>query len=72
MTNTDIRASYNGDACKGGVNGASDYCRDGYEGPCEHRSKFAKVVGRLTHVHGCDKHFVDYIVNSIRCWRVFG
>lgn len=26
---------YNPDACLGGITGASNYCRAGYEGPCE-------------------------------------
>lgn len=33
-TSTIIRACYNEDACEGGVTGAQDYCRKGYEGPC--------------------------------------
>lgn len=31
-----ILACYHADACLGGVTGASDYCRQGYEGPCKH------------------------------------
>jgi len=26
---------YNGDACRGGVTGAKDFCSDGYEGACK-------------------------------------
>lgn len=34
-TSTNILACYNADACRGGVTGADDYCREGYEGPCK-------------------------------------
>lgn len=30
-----VFACYNADACRGGETGASDYCLEGYEGPCE-------------------------------------
>ena len=31
----DILECYNGDACRGGLTGAIDYCSAGYRGPCE-------------------------------------
>lgn len=34
-TSRDILACYHADACLGGVTGASGFCREGYEGPCE-------------------------------------
>lgn len=34
-TSRKVLACYNTEACKGGVTGAVDYCRAGYEGPCE-------------------------------------
>lgn len=30
-----VLACYNADACLGGVTGATGYCLEGYEGPCE-------------------------------------
>lgn len=30
-----VLACYNSEACLGGVTGVSEYCREGYEGPCE-------------------------------------
>ena len=34
-TSRKVLACYNTDACKGGVTGVVDYCKAGYEGPCE-------------------------------------
>ena len=31
----DVFECYHADACLGGVTGASNYCREGYEGPCK-------------------------------------
>ena len=31
----DILQCHNGDACKGGITGATDYCSEGYRGACE-------------------------------------
>ncbi|CAN0574824.1 unnamed protein product, partial [Laminaria digitata] len=33
-SSTEVLACYHIDACVGGVTGTSDYCLDGYEGPC--------------------------------------
>ena len=34
-TSRDVLTCYNEDACLGGVTGGPDFCRKGYEGPCE-------------------------------------
>ncbi len=34
-SSTDILECFHSDACLGGVTGTADYCREGYEGPCE-------------------------------------
>ena len=31
----EVLECYNGDACSGGVTGATDYCSEGYKGACE-------------------------------------
>lgn len=36
-TSEDILACYNPDACLGGVTGTTEYCDEGYQGPCEER-----------------------------------
>lgn len=35
-TSRKVLACFNADACLGGTTGASDYCNEGYEGPCEY------------------------------------
>lgn len=34
-SSTEVLACYNVDACVGGITGATEYCVEGYEGPCE-------------------------------------
>lgn len=34
-TSMEVLTCYNENACRGGLTGAPDYCRSGYEGPCE-------------------------------------
>ena len=34
-----VLACYNGDACLGGETGTSDFCSQGYEGPCRKRGR---------------------------------
>ena len=34
-TSTEVLKCFNGDACRGGVTGAKEFCSDGYEGACK-------------------------------------
>ena len=34
-TSKNVLVCYHTDACRGGVTGSSDFCRKGYQGPCE-------------------------------------
>lgn len=40
----DVLPCYREEACHGGVTGSPEYCRIGYEGPCERR-RFAPLLG---------------------------
>lgn len=39
ILSTNILACYNEDACRGGLTGETQYCDDGYTGPCERTSR---------------------------------
>lgn len=43
-TSKKILVCFNGDACLGGVTGASGYCGAGYEGPCEHSFTVSSIA----------------------------
>lgn len=34
-TSTNVKECFNTEACTGGLTGSSDFCLEGYEGPCE-------------------------------------
>lgn len=40
----EILACYHDEACRGGVTGVSDYCLEGYEGPCKKYRVWLMIV----------------------------